>query len=299
MLASRPPASRSSAPRGARGAASCGCASPTDRSLRGSSSREDARGAGARRGARRRSRPTRRPRPASRRSSAAWTPARRASTRRSRWSARASADRAVRQPSSPRLATRWRSCASTSSSPGSNARPGGQRAEHLGALAELGLDRRLLARAAARDRVERVRPQEHRHSPARRRRGGPRRGRHLRRRRPGDPAGGRADAAAVRALYAGSFCAHLAELELFPEPPAARGLEPLPHLGVRVGGAGPGAAPGGHRAAPGAGAGAAAGSLRGLAAPRRAAVLEPVRERLYAYPRCASSSTRRAPGTSA
>ena len=42
----------------------------------------------------------------------------------------------------------------------------------------------------------------------------------------------------------GSFAEHLSELDAFPDPPVARRLAPLPQLGLRVGGARPGAATG-------------------------------------------------------
>ena len=60
----------------------------------------------------------------------------------------------------------------------------------------------------------------------------------------------------------GEFCELLDGLDLFPAEPGARGLAPLPALGLRVGGARPGAAPGGHAAARGARPRAAAGQLR-------------------------------------
>ena len=57
----------------------------------------------------------------------------------------------------------------------------------------------------------------------------------------------------------------------WPRPAAREASRALPPLGLRVGGAGPRAAPGGHVAARRAGARAAAGDLRRLAAARRAA----------------------------
>ena len=93
-------------------------------------------------------------------------------------------------------------------------------------------DRGLRARGAASAGLERVRAHEHGHPPARRRRGGRRRGRHLRRRRPRDPAGRRPRRS--RSPGAGrspTFSEHLAALDLFPAPPTARGLRALPHAG--------------------------------------------------------------------
>ncbi len=68
------------------------------------------------------------------------------------------------------------------------------------------------------------------------------------------------------------FCAHLAALDLWPAPPEWD-VAPAPaQLGVRVGGARPGPAPGRSPAARRARAGAAAGALRQLARPRRGAL---------------------------
>ena len=190
-----------------------------------------------------------------------------------------------------------RSCAWTSSSRGS--RSGGGADEHLGAVADLParVDGYEL-RALRGQRVERVRAPEHGDPAARRRRGGPRRGRHLRRRGPRGPAGRGPDAAARRRLHDGARSASTSARSTSSRPAPARRLAPLPPLGVRVGRARPRAAPGRTPAARGARARAAAGPLRRLAAPRRAAdARAAARAARRSTRRCASSSTRRAPGT--
>ena len=185
--------------RGAGGGRAARCASPTASSAPGWTSGE--RGArppasSRRAPSRRATRPRRR---ASRRSSAAWTPARRASARRSSW---CSEGKALIEYCAAR-ARGGRRCA-RGAAPGRARRPPGRRGardEHLGA-----------ARASCRwrsrpTRSSRCRRASRATSSARRTvirlhgagRGGPRRGRHLRRRRPRDPAGRGAGAAARRA----------------------------------------------------------------------------------------------------
>ena len=132
--------------------------------------------------------------------------------------------------------------------------------------------RSLRVRPAARRARPRVRAHHHARAPDGRRRRGARRGRqrlprgrHDAARDPaGAPARGRVDARRLlrpprdpRALVAAARVAHGGE---------------LPHLGVRVGGARPGAAPGGTAAPRGPRAGAAAAPLRQFARPRRGAV---------------------------
>ena len=64
-------------------------------------------------------------------------------------------------------------------------------------------------------------------------RGGARRGRDLRRGRSGDPAGGRARRCRSAGSFTlASFCERLAELDAVPRAAPARGLGPLPHLGL-------------------------------------------------------------------
>ena len=83
-----------------------------------------------------------------------------------------------------------------------------------------------------------------------------------------------------------------------PRDAPARGVAAVPRLGLRVGGAGPRAAPGRPAAARGARPRAAAADLRRLAAPRRAADAGArSRGAWSATRRCASSSTRRRRGT--
>ena len=69
-----------------------------------------------------------------------------------------------------------------------------------------------------------------------------------------------------------SLSEHLATLDLFPEPPQARGVAAVSHLGVRVGGARSRVAPGRQAAARGARAAVPAADVRRLAAARRAAL---------------------------
>ena len=242
---------------------------------------------------------TRRPRRASRRSSAAWTPARPASMRRSRCVQRGQdADRALRRVS-------WRRSGDALEE---------LRLDELVSRLERERERmstweRLAELAAARSRTtrsSRCRPSvssdfERKSTVIHlrgRRRGGARRGRHLRRRRPRDPAGGRSRRCRSRdASRSASFCEHLAELSLFPEPPqrevsaryrtwayesAALDLA-LRQAGTTL-----------HAAL---GREPAAGALRRLAAPRRAAVARAARASACSATRgCASSSTRPAPG---
>ena len=132
------------------------------------------------------------------------------------------ADRAVRQPARGGRRRARGAAPGRARQPAGSARPA--RVSTWETLAGLrARDRGLRARAAAGDRVQRVRAQEHGHPPARRRRGGARRGRHLRRRRPRHPAGGRRRRCRWRdASRWRRFCEHLAGLQLFPSRPSAR-----------------------------------------------------------------------------
>ena len=157
----------------------------------------------------------------------------------------------------------------------------------------------------ARDHARRVRTADHGGQAARRRRGGDRRRRHLRRRRPHRPAEPRA-ARRARPLRHLRRVLEAARRDR-PLPGrragARRRLARLPPLGLRVGGARPGAAPGGHQPRRGARPRAAAAELRQLDAAGR---LRPEREvldragRWTGSPstrRCASSSTPSTTGT--
>ena len=81
------------------------------------------------------------------------------------------------------------------------------------------------------------------HPPARRRRGGHRRGRHLRRRGPGRPAGGRGRPAARRQVDARRVLRSRRDARPLAAAGAAALERALSPLGVRIGGAGPRAAP--------------------------------------------------------
>ena len=138
---------------------------------------------------------------------------------------------------------------------------------------------------------------EHRDPPLGRRRGRARRGRHLRRARPRRPAGRRRDARPDRLRDAGRVLRVHRRGRHLPGRAAARGLAPLPPLGLRVGGARPGAAPVGHRHRRRARPRAAAGHLRLLDAarrrPRRALLdRDPAAQARPLSHACASSSTR-------
>ena len=149
---------------------------------------------------------------------------------------------------------------------------GSARDQHLGAPGRsAAADRRLRARAASHERLERLRAPQHRHPPPRRRHGGRRRGRHVRGRGARGRLEGRAVAAARGQLDDRLLRRARRRARPLPRPAAgARRVPPLPALGLRVRGARPRAQPG--RAAPPRGAGprAAADDVRGVAAPRRA-----------------------------
>ena len=133
-------------------------------------------------------------------------------------------------------------------------------------------DRRVRARGPVAQRVQRLRAPDHGDPAARRRRGGRRRGRHLRGRRPHRPAGARPGAPARRRVDV---------RDVLPAPRRARpvpgrraevpDLPQLPPLGVRERGARPRAAPGGPVAGRRARARAAPDHLRGVLADGRAA----------------------------
>ena len=96
-----------------------------------------------------------------------------------------------------------------------------------------------------------------------------------------------------------SFCELIGELELFPEPPQREVSRALSQLGVSVGRAGPGPAPGRHRPCTGRSAATLRPvrfvvSLRLGEPPSMEPLLQPARPLSRA---CASSSTRRARGT--
>ena len=120
----------------------------------------------------------------------------------------------------------------------------------------------------------------------RRRRGGARRGRHLRRRGPAAPAGGRARAAAGRPWTLDSFSRHLGGLDLFGgTPPACPPSCATARWAFESAARGPGAAPGGPLARRRARARAAAGrasSSPSASASRRAP--SPSSAALAAYP---------------
>ncbi|CAA9524749.1 MAG: hypothetical protein AVDCRST_MAG30-3281, partial [uncultured Solirubrobacteraceae bacterium] len=140
-------------------------------------------------------------------------------------------------------------------------------------------DRRgLRARDPLAGRLERLRARHDGPAAARRRRGGARRGRHLRGRGPRPPDGARPGPAGRRSLDARRLRAPRGRPGSLPGPGArpAR-LPPLPALGVRERGTRPRPAPGRARAARGAGPRAAARLLRRLLAARRAAELRPRR----------------------
>ena len=144
--------------------------------------------------------------------------------------------------------------------------------EHLRPIADLPLEVEGYALDGARARrLERLHAPVHRDPPARRRRGGPRRGRHLRRARPRVLQDGRRRRCRWPASWTlGSFCDHLETLDLLAGAAARDASRPYRHLGLRVGRARPRPAPGRHAAARGAGARAAPGHLRRLAAAGRA-----------------------------
>ena len=139
---------------------------------------------------------------------------------------------------------------------------------------------------------------EHGDPPARRRRGGHGRGRHLRRPRPGGAAGGGAGPAARRPLDARVVLRPRRGARPVAGAARPRALAPVPGVGLRVRGARPRAAPGEPRAARGARTRAAARALRRLAAAGRAADARAGDAAARALPgHCASSSTPRSDWT--
>jgi hypothetical protein len=131
------------------------------------------------------------------------------------------------------------------------------------------------------------------HPDGRRRVRGPWRGRHLRRRGSRRPAGGGAGAAAGGRVDAGVVLRSRRVARAVAQAAGARAVAAVPRVGLRVDGAGPRAAPGGHVAARGRGSRPAPAALRRLAAPRRAADPRAGRAAPGALPVAALSSSTR------